>query len=249
MVAFYIASPANPQGSVASPDYLRKLIDLRAGTTFWCSATSAIRKIYFGEKPAGMLEVAGPDYAHALVFNSLSKRSNLPGLRVGFVAGDRTFLARFLDYRNSAAPQVPVPAQEVAAAALDDEFHVIENRRLYAQKFDLADQIIGDRYGYTRPAGGFFLWLDVSAQGGSVAVAERLWRHGGLRVLPGEYAAQTQDNGSNPGRDGRFGDGCGTGEEARPGEVRVYVPIDDPVSSRTLTTPACRKFTAPRGAS
>ncbi len=103
---------------------------------------------------------------------------NLPGLRVGFVAGDRDFITRFLEYRNSAAPQVPMPAQAVAAAALDDEAHVIENRNAYAQKFDLADQIIGDRYGYRRPAGGFFLWLDVSAQGGSVIAAERLWREG-----------------------------------------------------------------------
>ena len=84
-----------------------------------------------------------------------------------------------------------MPNQEVAAAALDDETHVIENRKLYAQKFDLADQIIGDRYGYKRPAGGFFLWLDVSAQGGSVTAAERLWREAGLRVLPGEYASYT----------------------------------------------------------
>ena len=86
---------------------------------------------------------------------------------------------------------MPVPAQEVAVAAFDDEQHVVENRRLYSQKFDLADQIIGDRYGYKRPAGGFFLWLDVGAFGGSVKVAERLWREAGLRVLPGGYAAFT----------------------------------------------------------
>jgi aspartate/methionine/tyrosine aminotransferase len=134
------------------------------------------------------------------VFNSLSKRSNLPGLRVGFCAGDRNFLSRFLEYRNNSAPQVPMPNQEVAAAALDDETHVIENRKRYTQKFDLADQIIGDRYRYKRPAGGFFLWLDVSAQGGSVRAAERLWREAGIRVLPGEYASHTAADGSNPGR-------------------------------------------------
>ena len=110
-----------------------------------------------------MLEAAGPDFANVVVFHSLSKRSNLPGLRVGFVAGDRRFLAAFLELRNVAAPQVPVPAQQVAVAAYSDEAHVEENRELYAAKFDLADQIIGDRYGYKRPAGGFFLWLDVSA--------------------------------------------------------------------------------------
>ena len=197
-VAFYIASPANPQGSVASADYLARLMTLARKHNFLIFADECYSEIYFGAPPAGMLEVAGPDYANVVVFNSLSKRSNLPGLRVGFAAGDKHFLSRFLEYRNSAAPQVPIPAQEVAAAALDDEAHVIENRRLYAQKFDLADQIIGDRYGYRRPAGGFFLWLDVSAQGGGVRAAERLWRDAGLRVLPGAYAAHDSADG-NPG--------------------------------------------------
>ncbi|MFN3349714.1 aminotransferase class I/II-fold pyridoxal phosphate-dependent enzyme [Pseudorhodoplanes sp.] len=199
-VAVYIASPANPQGSVASRDYLARLVAMARKHGFMIFSDECYSEIYFGEKPAGILDVAGPDYANAIAFNSLSKRSNLPGLRVGFVAGDRDFLARFLEYRNNAAPQVPMPAQAVAAAALDDEMHVIENRTLYTQKFDLADQIIGDRYGYRRPAGGFFLWLDVSAQGGSVEATTRLWREAGLRVLPGEYASVTQSDGSNPGR-------------------------------------------------
>jgi len=200
-VAFYLASPANPQGSVASRDYLSRLVALARKHGFMIFSDECYSEIYFGEKPTGILEVAGPDYASTVTFNSLSKRSNLPGLRVGFVAGDRTFLARFLEYRNNAAPQVPMPAQAVAAAALDDEEHVIENRKLYEQKFDLADQIIGDRYGYRRPGGGFFLWLDVSAQGGSVTATERLWREAGLRVLPGEYASFTANDGGNPGRD------------------------------------------------
>jgi aspartate/methionine/tyrosine aminotransferase len=200
-VAFYIASPANPQGSVASRDYLSRLVALARKHDFLIFSDECYSEIYFGEKPAGILEMAGPDYANAVAFNSLSKRSNLPGLRVGFVAGDRKFLARFLEYRNNAAPQVPMPAQAVAAAALDDETHVVENRKLYSQKFDLADQIIGDRYRYRRPPGGFFLWLDVSGQGGSVTAAERLWREAGLRVLPGEYASFTAGDGSNPGRD------------------------------------------------
>jgi aspartate/methionine/tyrosine aminotransferase len=148
-----------------------------------------------------MLEASGPDFENVIVFHSLSKRSNLPGLRVGFAAGDKRFLAAFLELRNVAAPQVPVPAQYVAVAAYNDEAHVEENRRLYNVKFDLADQIIGDRYGYKRPAGGFFLWLDVSAQGGSEVVAKRLWQEAGVRVLPGRYCARTQADGSNPGAD------------------------------------------------
>ncbi|WP_414710048.1 aminotransferase class I/II-fold pyridoxal phosphate-dependent enzyme [Pseudorhodoplanes sp.] len=200
-VVIYLASPANPQGSVAGRAYLERLVAMARKHDVMIFSDECYSEIYFGEKPVGILEVAGPDYAKTVTFNSLSKRSNLPGLRVGFVAGDRDFLARFLEYRNNAAPQVPMPAQAVAAAALDDETHVIENRKAYAQKFDLADQILGDRYGYKRPPGGFFLWLDVSAQGGSVRATERLWREAGLRVLPGEYASHTGSDGSNPGRD------------------------------------------------
>jgi aspartate/methionine/tyrosine aminotransferase len=148
-----------------------------------------------------MLEAAGPDFANAVVFHSLSKRSSLPGLRVGFAAGDRRFLAKFLDMRNVSAAQVPVPAQEVAVAAYGDEAHVEENRRLYAAKFDLADQIIGDRYGYRRPAGSFFLWLDVAAFGGGETTALKLWREAGLRVLPGRYIARDLPDGGNPGAD------------------------------------------------
>jgi aspartate/methionine/tyrosine aminotransferase len=152
-----------------------------------------------GRAPHGMLQVSGPDFANVVVFHSLSKRSNLPGLRVGFAAGDRRFLGRYIELRNIAAPQVPVPAQEVAIAAYGDEAHVEKNRELYVAKFDLADQIIGGRYGYQRPAGGFFLWLDVSAQGGDEAATVKLWREGGLRVIPGHYLARNGADGRNPG--------------------------------------------------
>jgi len=148
-----------------------------------------------------MLEAADREFSNVVVFNSLSKRSNLPGLRVGLTAGDRRFIKKFLDFRNVVAPQVPGPMQEVAAHAFEDEAHVEENRRLYKLKFDLADQIIGDRYGYARPAGGFFLWLDVSAYGGSEAAALKLWTQAGVRILPGGYLAHLQADGSNPGAD------------------------------------------------
>jgi len=198
-VAVYLASPANPQGAVADADYLARLVALARRFGFLILADECYCEIYGGAPPAGTLEAAGPDFAHVAVFHSLSKRSNLPGLRVGFAAGDQRFMRRFLDLRAVAAPQVPVPAQEVAIAAYGDEAHVDANRRLYAQKFDLADQILGDRYGYRRPAGGFFLWLDVSAQGGSEAAALKLWREAGVRVLPGRYIARDQADGTNPG--------------------------------------------------
>jgi len=199
-VAFYIASPSNPQGAVADSAYLTRLAAMARRFGFLVFADECYCEIYLnGRAPPGMLEVSGPDFANVLVFHSLSKRSNLPGLRVGFAAGDRQFLARYIELRNIAAPQVPVPAQEVAIAAYADEAHVDRNRELYVSKFDLADQIIGDRYGYRRPAGGFFLWLDVSAQGGDVAATQKLWREGGLRVIPGHYLARDGADGRNPG--------------------------------------------------
>jgi N-succinyldiaminopimelate aminotransferase len=198
-VAFYIASPANPQGAVASRDYLGRLAALARRFGFLVFCDECYSEIYSHDPPAGILETAGLDFANVIVFQSLSKRSNLPGLRVGFAAGDAKFLARFLDLRNVAAPQVPVPAQRVAIAAYADETHVEANRRLYSRKFDLADQVIGNRYGYRRPAGGFFLWLDVSAQGGDEAATVHLWREAGLRVVPGRYLAQPQADGGNPG--------------------------------------------------
>jgi len=94
---------------------------------------------------------------------------------------------------------VPVPLQHVAVAAYGDEAHVEENRRLYRAKFDLADQIIGDRYGYQRPDGGFCVWLDVADRGGDEEVTVKLFRDAGVRVVPGSYLARRQADGFNPG--------------------------------------------------
>jgi aspartate/methionine/tyrosine aminotransferase len=199
-VAFYLASPSNPQGSVADLSYMVKLAGLARRFGFLAFSDECYSEIYNNKvPPTGILEAAGPDFANAVAFHSMSKRSSLPGLRVGFAAGDRRFLSAFLELRNVAAPQVPVPLQQVAVAAYGDEKHVEENRALYSAKFDLADQIIGDRYGYRRPAGGFFLWLDVGAYGTSEEVTKRLWREAGVRVVPGKYVARDQADGSNPG--------------------------------------------------
>jgi N-succinyldiaminopimelate aminotransferase len=200
-VAMFLASPSNPQGAVADIPYLQRAAALARRHGFLVFSDECYSEIYTQSAPPGMLEAARSPFENVLLFQSLSKRSNLPGLRVGFAMGDRRFIAKFLELRSVAAPQVPVPAQEVAIAAYGDEVHVEANRSLYREKFDLADQIIGDRYGYQRPAGGFFLWLDVAALGGSEAVALKLWREAGVRVLPGRYAARDQDDGSNPGAD------------------------------------------------
>jgi aspartate/methionine/tyrosine aminotransferase len=198
-VAFYIASPANPQGSVATPAYFRRLKELADRFGFIVLSDECYSEIYTREAPGSMLEFAGPDFKNVVAFQSLSKRSNLPGMRVGFAAGDKTFLAAFHELRNVAAPQVPVPLQQVGATAYGDEAHVEENRKLYRIKFDLADQILGNRYGYKRPAGGFCVWLDVSRYGGDEAAAIKLYRDAGVRVIPGSYLARPQADGFNPG--------------------------------------------------
>jgi N-succinyldiaminopimelate aminotransferase len=200
-VAMFLASPSNPQGAVASTPYLQRAADLARRYGFLVFSDECYSEIYTQRAPAGMLEATGSPFENVLLFQSLSKRSNLPGLRIGFAMGDHRFIAKFLELRSVAAPQVPVPAQEVAIAAYRDELHVEVNRSLYREKFELADQIIGDRFGYRRPAGGFFLWLDVAARGGSEAAALKLWREAGVRVLPGRYAAREQEDGTNPGAD------------------------------------------------
>ncbi len=198
-VAMYIASPANPQGSVASRDYFVRLKKLADRYGFLIFSDECYSEIYTEEAPGSMLECAGDDFANVVAFQSLSKRSNLPGMRLGFAAGDKRFLSAFHELRNVAAPQVPVPIQHVAVAAYNDETHVEENRRLYRIKFDLADQILGARYGYRRPAGGFCVWLDVSAKGGDEEATVKLYRDAGVRVIPGSYLARQQPDGSNPG--------------------------------------------------
>jgi len=200
-VAIYLASPANPQGSVADLAYLAKLAALARRFGFLMFSDECYSEIYWKHRPPGILEAAAPDYQNVVAFHSMSKRSSLSGLRVGFAAGDRRFITSYMDLRNLSAPQVPVPLQEVAAAAYADETHVVENRSLYAAKFDLADQIIGDRYGYRRPAGGFYLWLDVGTHGSGEAVAVRLWQEAGLCVLPGGYMARDHLDRTNPGAD------------------------------------------------
>jgi N-succinyldiaminopimelate aminotransferase len=198
-VAMFIASPANPQGSVASRDYFTRLVQLANHYGFMILSDECYSEIYTRQAPGSVLECAGPDFTNVVAFQSLSKRSNLPGMRVGFAAGDTKFLSVFHELRNVAAPQVPVPLQHVAVAAYSDEAHVEENRRLYRIKFDLADQILGNRYGHVRPAGGFCVWLDVRERGGDEAATIKLYKDAGVRVVPGSYLARQQPDGSNPG--------------------------------------------------
>ncbi|MFN6980077.1 MAG: aminotransferase class I/II-fold pyridoxal phosphate-dependent enzyme, partial [Gemmobacter sp.] len=133
----------------------------------------------------------------AVVFNSLSKRSNVPGLRSGFVAAGPAGMARIRQLRSYAGAPVPLPLQRVSARLWADEGHVTASLALYHAKFDAADRIMAGVPGYAAPEGGFFLWLPVPGGDGEAA-ALRLWRETGVRVLPGAYLARGE-GGENPG--------------------------------------------------
>ncbi len=201
--AFYLASPANPQGAVASEPYLERLLTLARRHGFYVFSDECYSEIYQNEPPAGMLQVAARTGGlnRVLAFNSLSKRSNAPGLRSGFIAGDAAFLKDYLTYRNVASPQVPVPVQYTSAALWADEEHVAESRMLYRQKFAAAQERLGAMPGYYQPAGGFFLWLDLSKSGGGEEATKRIWKGCGVKILPGAYLAQPDASGENPAKD------------------------------------------------
>lgn len=200
--ALFINSPSNPQGTVASRAYILKALTLARAYDFMLFLDECYSEIYTGTAPVGGLEVAAgtPErFRNLVVFNSLSKRSNLPGLRSGFAAGDPAFLDAYSEIRNMCAPTVPGPVQHASAAAWRDEAHVDAARVQYRKKFAIADAVLGDRYGYKRPDGGFCLWLDMSQFGGGSDATVTLWKRMGVKVIPGAFLAQTGRDGTNPG--------------------------------------------------
>jgi aspartate/methionine/tyrosine aminotransferase len=196
----YICSPANPQGAVADSAYWEALLALADKHDFRIFADECYSEIYRDTPPPGALETAariGADPERVVVFHSLSKRSNMPGLRAGFAAGGPESIARMKQLRNYAGAPLPLPVQAVAVRAWGDEAHVEQNRALYRAKYEIADEILGDVPGYTAPQAGFFLWLPVAD---GEAAALKLWRETGVRVLPGAYLARAVD-GATPGAD------------------------------------------------
>ncbi|AXQ94726.1 aminotransferase class I/II-fold pyridoxal phosphate-dependent enzyme [Cereibacter azotoformans] len=195
----YLCSPANPQGSVASRDYWASLMDLAEAHDFRIFADECYSEIWRTAPPAGALEVAdatGADPERVFVFHSLSKRSNLPGLRSGFVAGGAGGIERIRQLRAFAGAPLPLPVQRVSERAWSDEAHVEANRALYQEKFRIADAVFSGLQGYMGPEGGFFLWLPVP-DGEEAAL--KLWTETGVRVLPGAYLAR-EVGGENPGK-------------------------------------------------
>lgn len=196
----YICSPANPQGAVADEAYWERLIRLAEKYDFRIFADECYSEIYRDTPPPGALQVAheiGADPERVLIFHSLSKRSNMPGLRSGFTAGGPACIAELKQLRSYAGAPIPMPIQAVATRAWLDESHVEENRALYREKYIAADEILGDLPGYTAPEAGFFLWLRVAD---AEQATLKLWQDTGVLVLPGHYLAREAD-GQTPGSD------------------------------------------------
>ncbi|WP_420557776.1 aminotransferase class I/II-fold pyridoxal phosphate-dependent enzyme [Roseovarius sp.] len=194
----YLCSPSNPQGAVADAAYWKALIGLAEKHDFKVFADECYSEIYRDTPPVGALEVAkemGADPERVVAFHSLSKRSNLAGLRSGFVASGPQSMKRIRQLRSYAGTPLPLPLQHAAAKVWADEKHVEVNRRLYREKYALADEIFDGVPGYQSPEAGFFLWLPVED---GEAAALKLWKETGVRVLPGAYLAQ-EAGGLNPG--------------------------------------------------
>ncbi|MBM3612313.1 MAG: aminotransferase class I/II-fold pyridoxal phosphate-dependent enzyme, partial [Alphaproteobacteria bacterium] len=192
----FVCSPANPQGAVAPRGYLTDLLDLAERHDFRVFSDECYSEVWRDAPPAGLLDAGrAHDPERQVVFNSLSKRSNVPGLRSGFIAAGPAAIGPIRRLRAYAGAPLPDPLQAVAARLWQDEAHVEASRALYAEKYAIAERTLGDVPGCRVPEAGFFLWLPVPD---GEAAALKLWRETGVRVLPGAYLAREVD-GFNPG--------------------------------------------------
>ena len=200
----YLCSPGNPTGAVIQQAEMEKLIALSDQYDFIIASDECYSEIYNDEEqpPVGLLEVCTKlgrtDYKNCVVFNSLSKRSNLAGLRSGFVAGDAALMSSFLTYRTYHGSALPGQTQVASIAAWQDEQHVAHNRTLYRDKFSAVIEILKDTLPVTMPEASFFLWPETPIA--DTEFAQRLFAEQNVTVLPGSYLARNteQANGSYP---------------------------------------------------
>ncbi|WP_299973580.1 succinyldiaminopimelate transaminase [uncultured Pseudoteredinibacter sp.] len=198
----FICTPGNPTGAVMSSEQLQKLIKLADEYDFIIASDECYSELYFDEQnpPPGLLqacaEMGRNDYKRCVVFHSLSKRSNLPGLRSGFAAGDADIMAQFLRYRTYHGCAMALPSQIASIAAWQDEEHVLQNRKAYQEKFSAVLEILDGKLEVKKPDAGFYLWPNV--QGCDKDFAQRLFAEQHITVLPGQFLAR-DSQGVNPG--------------------------------------------------
>ncbi len=198
----YVCSPGNPTGKVMSLTTWQKLFELSDRFGFVIASDECYSEIYFEEglPPLGALGAAAQlgrhEYKNLLMFSSLSKRSNVPGMRSGFVAGDAALIEKFLLYRTYHGSAMNPVVQAASIAAWNDEAHVIENRRLYAEKFAKVTPLIAAYLPCKKPDAGFYLWAQTP--GSDTDFARDLYHQQNVVVLPGSYLAR-EANGINPG--------------------------------------------------
>ncbi len=222
----YVCSPGNPTGAVLSLEDWRQLFALSDRHGFVIASDECYSEIYFdeGKPPLGALEAAhrlGRGFERLVMFSSLSKRSNVPGLRSGFVAGDAALLGRFLLYRTYHGGAMNPAVQSASVAAWNDEAHVRENRAAYVAKFAEVTPMLAEVLDVALPDAGFYLWADVSRTGlTDTEFAARLYAEQHLTVLPGSYLAREAD-GINPGANRVRMALVATPEECREGAERI----------------------------
>ena len=196
----YVCSPGNPSGSVMSLDEWKTLFELSDRYGFVIASDECYSEIYFDEPPLGALQAAQQlgrsDYKNLVIFSSLSKRSNVPGMRSGFVAGDARVIEKFALYRTYHGSAMNPAIQAATIAAWNDETHVIENRRLYAEKFARVVAILKPVLPVVMPDAGFYLWIRTPIA--DTAFAQALYRDYNVTVLPGSYLAR-EAQAVNPG--------------------------------------------------
>lgn len=197
----FVCSPGNPSGAVMNLDEWKKLFDLQDKYGFVIASDECYSEIYFDDdnKPLGALQAAsqlGRTFDRLIMFTSLSKRSNAPGLRSGFVAGDSKLLADFLLYRTYHGSAMSLPTQYASIAAWNDEEHVIANRNLYREKFDKVIPILQQKFALHKPDASFYLWLNVP-DCDDLAFTQKLWQKAAIRVLPGRYLARNTPYGNS----------------------------------------------------
>jgi len=198
----YLCSPGNPSGAVMDLDALTRVIELADRHDFVIASDECYSELYPNEDwpPPGLLQACAAmgrrDFRRCVVFHSLSKRSNVPGLRSGFVAGDAEILGRFFSYRTYHGCAMSPPTQAASAAAWRDEAHVRANRQLYREKFEAVLEILGDLLPLRRPDGGFYLWAPVPQD--DLTFTRELFRQAHVTVLPGTFLSRDGGRG-NPG--------------------------------------------------